>query len=90
MVLHEVEGSVLVPNIMQRHTQISPLIVIVAIISGSAIGGIPEALVSIPIAAALRVLVIELAAPAVRRQTGADNAPPGPERRGRFFRRRHG
>jgi predicted PurR-regulated permease PerM len=59
------------PNIMYTQTAISPLLVILALLAGGAIGGILGAIIAIPLAAALRVFVREVVAPAVRRQTGA-------------------
>lgn len=74
VVLQQVENHILVPNIMRTQTDVSPLLTILALFAGGAIGGLLGALIAIPIAAALRVLVLEVIAPAIRRQTGAD--PP--------------
>lgn len=71
VILQQLESNVLVPNIMKTQTEISPLLSIIAIVAGASLGGILGALVAIPIAAALRVFVREVAAPMVRRQTGA-------------------
>ncbi len=71
LVLHQFEGNIVLPNIMGTQTAISPLLVILALLAGGAIGGILGAIIAIPLAAALRVFVREVIAPAVRRQTGA-------------------
>jgi predicted PurR-regulated permease PerM len=71
LVLHQFEGNIVLPNIMYTQTEISPLLVILALLAGGAIGGILGAIIAIPLAAALRVFVREVVAPAVRRQTGA-------------------
>jgi putative heme transporter len=71
ILVQQLESNILVPNIMKTQTEISPLLSIVAIVAGASLGGILGALVAIPIAAALRVFVREVAAPMVRRQTGA-------------------
>jgi predicted PurR-regulated permease PerM len=71
LVLHQFEGNIVLPNIMHTQTEISPLLVMLALIAGGAIGGILGAIIAIPLAAALRVFVREVVAPAVRRQTGA-------------------
>jgi predicted PurR-regulated permease PerM len=71
LVLHQFEGNIVLPNIMYTQTEISPLLVILALLAGGAIGGILGAIIAIPLAAALRVFVREVIAPAVRRQTGA-------------------
>lgn len=72
VILQQVENNVLVPLIMRSQTDVSPLLTILAIFAGGAIGGLLGALTAIPIAAALRVLVREVIAPAIRRQTGAE------------------
>ncbi len=71
IVLQQAEGNILVPNIMRRATQISPLLVILALLAGSAIGGLLGALVSIPVVAAMKVITDELIAPAVKRWIAA-------------------
>ena len=70
--MHQLESQILVPNIMRSQTDISPLLVILALISGYSIGGIIGALTAIPIVAALKVVIVEVIAPAVRSSTGAD------------------
>lgn len=72
IVLQQVENNILVPFIMRSQTEISPLLTILALFAGGAIGGLLGALVAIPITAALRVLVREVLAPAIRRRTGAE------------------
>jgi len=74
IVLQQAEGNILVPNIMRRATQISPLLVILALLAGSAIGGLLGALVSIPVVAALKVIIDELVAPALKRWIAASDA----------------
>ncbi len=71
IVLQQLEGNILVPNIMRRATDISPLLVILALLAGSTVGGLIGALVSIPIVAALKVIIDEIAAPAFRQWMGA-------------------
>ena len=72
IVLQQLENHILVPNIMRSQTDISPLLSILALLAGGAIGGLMGALVAIPIAAALRVLVRQVIAPAIRREAGAE------------------
>jgi predicted PurR-regulated permease PerM len=71
LVLHQFEGNIVLPNVMYTQTSITPLLVLIALVVGSAIGGVLGALVAIPLAAALRVFVREVIAPAVRRRTVA-------------------
>jgi predicted PurR-regulated permease PerM len=71
LILQQFEGQILTPNIMRSQTEVSPLMVIFAILAGSALGGLMGAIVAIPVMAALRVFIEEVVAPAIRRQTGA-------------------
>jgi predicted PurR-regulated permease PerM len=71
IVLEQTENHILVPNIMRSQTNISPLMSILALFAGGAVGGFLGALVAIPIAAALRILFRQMIAPAIRRRTGA-------------------
>jgi len=77
LALHQFESHILVPNIMRGQTDISPLMVIIALTAGYAVGGIFGALVAIPLTAALRVLFLYLVVPEIRRRTGAH---PGDEK----------
>jgi len=72
IVLQQVENNVLVPNIMRNQTDVSPLLSILALFAGAAIGGLIGALIAIPIAGALRVLVRQVIAPAIRNRTGSE------------------
>jgi putative heme transporter len=72
IVLQQIESALLTPNIMKSQTEVSPLLVILALLAGHTVGGLMGALVAIPLAAAGRVLVTRVIAPAVRRWTGAE------------------
>lgn len=71
VVMQQIENHILVPNIMRTQTDVPPLLVVLALFAGATAGGLLGALVAIPLAAALRVVVVQLIAPAVRRWTGA-------------------
>lgn len=71
-VLQQIEGQLLTPLIMRRQTDVPQTLVIFAVVAGGAIGGLLGVLVSIPLAAALRVFALEVVVPVVRRWTGAD------------------
>lgn len=60
LVIQLVEGNILVPRVMGHTVGISPLIVIVGILVGAALGGIPGALVAVPLAAAGQVILRRL------------------------------
>jgi len=70
--LQQLEGNLIAPNVMHPQTCISPLTAVFALFAGASVGGVLGALIAVPLAAALRVLVVDLLLPAVRRQTGAE------------------
>ncbi len=72
--LQQLEYQLLVPNIMRSQTDISPLLVILALLLGNALGGLMGVLVAIPLAAALHVFVERVVAPGVKRWTGAEES----------------
>jgi predicted PurR-regulated permease PerM len=74
VVLQQVEGNVVTPNVLSREIQSSQALVIFALMAGGAVGGLLGAIVAIPVAGALQVLVLRVIAPAVRRRTGGDPA----------------
>lgn len=60
VLVHVLEGNVLVPRIMEHAVGLTPLTVILALLVGSAIGGIIGALLAIPIAAAVQAAIVDL------------------------------
>jgi predicted PurR-regulated permease PerM len=60
LVLHELEANVLVPKIMERRVGVSPVTVIVALLVGVELWGLMGAVLAIPTAAILSVIVEEL------------------------------
>lgn len=71
IILQQFESHILVPNIMHSQADISPVLSILALVVGGTLGGLLGALAAIPLAAALRVFVIRVVAPAIRARTGA-------------------
>jgi predicted PurR-regulated permease PerM len=70
ILLQQFEGNILVPFVMRSQTEISPLLVIIALFAGGTIGGLLGALIAIPVVAALQIVVMELVVPEVRRRFG--------------------
>jgi predicted PurR-regulated permease PerM len=62
VVLQTVEGNVLVPRVMKNSVGISPLTVIVAILLGATLAGLAGALVAVPLAGAIQVVLSDLKA----------------------------
>ena len=61
LVLHQLEANVLVPKIMERSVGVSPVAVLVALLIGGALMGLPGAILAIPTAALLSVIIEEIA-----------------------------
>jgi predicted PurR-regulated permease PerM len=64
LVLHQLEANVLVPKIMERRVGVSPVTVIIALLIGVELWGLLGAILAIPTAAILSVIVQELTADA--------------------------
>lgn len=60
LLVHEVEGYVLVPKVMEKTTNTSPLLTLVALMVGYQLAGIIGLVISVPIATALTVAAQEL------------------------------
>ena len=75
LALQQVESRILLPVIMRSQTEVSPLLVLVAIFVGETLGGLLGAIVAIPLVSMLRVFVQRVVAPWARRRSGA----PPPE-----------
>ncbi len=60
ILLHELEGYVLVPKIMEKTVGTSPLAVLLAVLIGFKLAGVIGLLVSVPLVAAITVVVNEL------------------------------
>ncbi len=56
LVVQQLENNVLVPKVMEKAVGLSPLITIVALLIGSSLMGVLGALLSVPIAAAIKVI----------------------------------
>ena len=62
LVLHQLEANILVPKIMEKSVGVSPVAVLVALLIGGALWGLVGAILAIPTAAILSVVIEELAA----------------------------
>ena len=67
--LQQIESNILLPKIMQRQADINPLLGVFAVFAGGSIGGILGALIAVPTAGAIQVLVTDVLAPAIRNNT---------------------
>jgi predicted PurR-regulated permease PerM len=62
IVLQTIEGNVLIPRVMKNTVGIGPLAVIVSILIGGVMAGLAGALVAVPLAGALQVILADLKA----------------------------
>jgi predicted PurR-regulated permease PerM len=63
LVYQQVENYVLYPRIMKRSVDVSPAVTIVAVLIGATLMGIVGALLAIPIAAAIQLIMVEVFVP---------------------------
>jgi predicted PurR-regulated permease PerM len=57
LVIQQIESNVLVPRVMGRTVGVSPLTVLLGILVGGALAGLPGAFLAVPLAGALQVLL---------------------------------
>ncbi len=62
VVLQFIEGSVLVPIVMRNTVGISPLLVLMSLLIGAAVGGFVGAFLAVPVAASLEIVLSRLQA----------------------------
>ncbi len=60
VLLQTVEGNILLPRIMRNTVGISPLTVVLSLLVGAALAGLPGALLAVPLAGAIQVIVADL------------------------------
>ncbi|MCW2543030.1 MAG: hypothetical protein JWM40_582 [Frankiales bacterium] len=63
LIYQQVENYLLYPRIMKRSVDVSPAVTIIAVLVGAALMGIVGALLAIPIAAAIQLIMIEVVIP---------------------------
>ena len=61
LILHQLEANVLVPKIMERRVGVSPVAVMVALLVGGALWGVMGAILAIPTAAIISVIIEDVA-----------------------------
>ena len=72
------EGYVLTPVIAGKATDLSPLAIFVAVLAGGALAGIYGMLLSIPVAACIKILLVEVLLPRIRAWTRGEASDPLP------------
>jgi predicted PurR-regulated permease PerM len=70
LVIQQVESNTLVPVVMNRVVALPPLTVVLALLVGGALQGVPGALLAVPMAAALQVLLLRVVVPMIHAAQG--------------------
>jgi predicted PurR-regulated permease PerM len=78
--LEQIEGHLVTPNVMRSQTDVPQLLILFALFAGIAFNGALGAFIAIPLAGAVRVLVMRVVAPAIRRWSGAQADADATER----------
>src|SRR5215211_325853 len=73
VVYQQAEGSILQPMVYSHAVQLNALIIFIAVLVGGLLAGIPGALLAIPVAEIIRIVVAELVA--YRRSSQEENKP---------------
>lgn len=60
IILQTIEGNVLIPRVMKNSVGVSPLTVIISILLGGTLAGLAGALVAVPIAASIQVILQDI------------------------------
>ncbi len=68
ILLSIVEGNVIVPKVMEQNVDLAPFFSVVAVLAGGTLAGVVGALLSLPLAAALRIFLRRLVVPAIQRK----------------------
>jgi predicted PurR-regulated permease PerM len=81
ILIQELEGNVVEPMVMSKSVHIDPLLVIVAVLIGISLLGIVGAVLAVPVAAGIQVLVVRVLAPFIRQRvsgaaTTTGSSPP--------------
>ncbi len=73
LLIQQIEGNAVQPLVMSRSVHVDPLLVIVSVLIGISLLGVVGAILAVPIAAGLQVLVVRVVAPAIRGTSGASD-----------------
>ena len=76
LIIQQAESLVLVPVIQGRLISISPVVALLAVLAGSAIGDIPGAILAIPVTAIVMVVIDDVILPWRRRDIGDEPSKP--------------
>ena len=74
LIVQLLDGNTVVPVVMNRVVALPPLAVVLALLVGGAVAGLMGALLAVPVASAIQVLVIRVLVPAIHHAQGRTDA----------------
>ena len=74
LIIQLLDGNTVVPVVMNRVVALPPLAVVLALLIGGAVAGLLGALLAVPVASAVQVLVIRVLVPAIHHAQGRTDA----------------
>lgn len=77
VMIQQLENHLIVPRVMGQAVELHPAVVLVAILAGNELLGIPGALLAVPVAASVAVVVDEIQQERLARQPPVGTPPPG-------------
>jgi predicted PurR-regulated permease PerM len=80
LIIQQVEGNVITPLVMRKAVKLDPWLVLAALLVGGKLLGLVGVFLSVPVAAVLQVVALEVVAPAIR--LTANQQPRGEEQSG--------
>jgi predicted PurR-regulated permease PerM len=80
ILIQQLENHLIVPRVMSRAVELHPLVVILALLAGSELLGVTGAILSVPVAAALSVVVDEIRRQRLRLDENGEVASAPPSR----------
>lgn len=90
IVIQQVEGHVLIPYVMMRVVEVNPLTVVIVTLLGFELVGVIGAVLAVPTASIIHVLINRLVAPMIRARTHAGDVSDALDARGDMNERDHG
>ncbi|MDP9111375.1 MAG: AI-2E family transporter, partial [Candidatus Eremiobacteraeota bacterium] len=63
VVINQLEGHIIAPNVVSKSVELTPLIVVIALIAGGELLGIAGLLIAVPIAGVIRVVIMNFRPP---------------------------
>ncbi|MDQ2866601.1 MAG: AI-2E family transporter [Candidatus Eremiobacteraeota bacterium] len=63
VVINQLEGHIIAPNVVSKSVELTPLVVVIALITGGELLGIPGLLIAVPVAGIIRVVIMNFRPP---------------------------